>query len=82
MNEVLSKRVFTRKALWEELRARGWPLTHSYFNWLCCVGQGPVPVGRFGGQRPIYTLEEGLRWATERTKGREAGAKPDEAAVA
>jgi hypothetical protein len=60
---------FTRDQLREELNARGYPLTATYFSKMCLPSRnaGP-PIAKWFGRRPLYRLEDGLAWAESRCR--------------
>lgn len=63
------KRLLTREQLRNELNARGYPMSASYFSKMCLPSrqEGP-PVAKQWGKRPLYVLEDGLAWAENRCK--------------
>ena len=59
----------TREDLRKYLNSLGYPITATYFNKLCLPSRnaGP-PVAIVWGKRPLYTKEEGLKWAEGRCR--------------
>jgi hypothetical protein len=61
------QRLMTRKQAREFLRARGFPISETYFSKLCLPirNSGP-PVARWFGGRPLYEAESTMAWAESR----------------
>jgi hypothetical protein len=58
------RRLFTRDALWAELRARGLKMSYAAFAQKCSWEMGP-PVADRKGNRDLHELEPALAWAEE-----------------
>jgi hypothetical protein len=56
------RRLFTRDALWAELRSLGLRMSYTAFAQKCAWEMGP-PVADRKGNRALYDLESGIRWA-------------------
>jgi hypothetical protein len=61
--------LLTRKQLAQALREEGIPIGDSTLVKLSCpaIGQGP-PISAYWGNRPLYTLADGIAWAKARLR--------------
>jgi hypothetical protein len=67
--EELREKYLTRTDLAELFKARGYPISLNYLNFLCSPAQdqGPPVAGRWGS-RPLYTADAALAWAESRMR--------------
>jgi hypothetical protein len=56
------RRLFTKDAMWAELRARGLRMSYDAFARKCAWKLGP-PVADRKGNRDLFDLEPALVWA-------------------